>query len=96
MATDLIMPRLQDQQQSAFFQAQSQQQPPQWQQQQVLPSFPAPQQQSQGSIHHISPLSTSGSTSPTSPKAYHTRQIRPLYMPAVLRPTEHADRKSVV
>ncbi|KAH8909804.1 FYVE/PHD zinc finger protein [Coniochaeta sp. PMI_546] len=91
MATELIMPRLQDQQQSSFFPAQNQQQsqPPQWQQQQVLPTFaPPPQQQGQSSTK-ISPLSTSGSASPTSPKAYHTRQIRPLYMPAVLRPTEH-------
>lgn len=84
------MPRLQDQQQSAFFQAQNQQlpQPAQWQQQQVLPNFAAPGQLGQNSTQ-ISPLSTSGSASPTSPKAYHTRQIRPLYMPAVLRPTEH-------
>lgn len=87
------MPRLQDQHQSSFFHAQNQQQPPppQWQQQQVLPTFaPPPQQQQQNQITtQISPLSTSGSASPTSPKAYHTRQIRPLYMPAVLRPTEH-------
>lgn len=37
----------------------------------------------------ISPLSTSNSTSPVSPKNYHGRQVRPLYMPAVLRPTEY-------
>ncbi|KAB5570122.1 hypothetical protein GE09DRAFT_696645 [Coniochaeta sp. 2T2.1] len=115
MATDLIMPRLQDQQQSAFFTAQpqaQQQQPPTWQQQQVLPTFPSPsaqqqpQQQQQpqhmshstSSTQQISPLSTSGSagaaspTTTSSPKAYHTRQIRPLYMPAVLRPTEHPSK----
>jgi hypothetical protein len=93
MATQLIMPRLQEQQHSAFFQAQNQQKPqlPQWQQQQVLPTFAPPPQQGQSSTQ-ISPLSTSGSASPTSPKAYHTRQIRPLYMPAVLRPTEHPSR----
>jgi hypothetical protein len=91
MATELIMPRLQDQQQSSFFPAQNQQQPqpPQWQQQQVLPTFAPPPQQQGQTITQISPVSTSGSASPTSPKAYHTRQIRPLYMPAVLRPTEH-------
>lgn len=93
MATQLIMPRL-DQQQSAFFQAQNQEQPYQWQQQQVLPTFPPAPQQGQGSTQ-ISPLSTSGSASPTSPvstRAYHARQIRPLYMPAVLRPTEHPSK----
>lgn len=38
----------------------------------------------------ISPLSTSNNSSPTSPKSqYHTRQVRPLYIPAVLRPNEH-------
>ncbi|CAK7269061.1 Zn finger protein [Sporothrix epigloea] len=54
----------------------------------------------------ISPLSTSSSGSPTSPKPsigtgisnngginYHTRQVRPLYMPAVLRPNEHPSRE---
>jgi hypothetical protein len=102
------MPRLSDQQQSAFFQTQAQQQPPpQWQQQQVLPFFappPPPLSTPSGSLQHsqsasngtstrqISPLSTSGNISPTSPKAYHTRQIRPLYMPAVLRPTEHPSK----
>ncbi|KAB5558610.1 hypothetical protein GE09DRAFT_1173358 [Coniochaeta sp. 2T2.1] len=107
------MPRLQDQQQSAFFTAQpqaQQQPPPTWQQQQVLPTFPSPsaQQQQQQMSHstsstsintqQISPLSTSGSagaaspTTTSSPKAYHTRQIRPLYMPAVLRPTEHPSK----
>lgn len=42
----------------------------------------------------ISPLSTSNNTSPTSPKSqYHTRQVRPLYIPAVLRPNEHPSRE---
>ncbi|KAK3939902.1 vacuolar segregation protein pep7 [Diplogelasinospora grovesii] len=36
----------------------------------------------------ISPLSTSGNVSPTSPKNYVTRHAPPMYMPAVLRPTE--------
>ena len=40
----------------------------------------------------ISPLSTSNNASPTSPKSYHTRQLRPMYMPAVLRPTEYPSR----
>lgn len=89
MATDLIMPQLPDQQHAVYFQqSQHQQPPPQWQQQPVLPIFapPSAHQRSQSSSTQISPLSTSGS--PNSPKAYHTRQIRPLYMPAVLRPTE--------
>ncbi|CAK7197567.1 Zn finger protein [Sporothrix eucalyptigena] len=53
----------------------------------------------------ISPLSTSNSSSPNSPKPtssngnnnsgmnYHTRQVRPLYIPAVLRPNEHPSRE---
>lgn len=81
------MPRLPDQQQSAFFQPQAHhhQFPQQFPQQQhpplltFSPSHYNPQ---------ISPLSTSGNASPTSPKTYLSRQIRPLYMPAVLRPTE--------
>jgi hypothetical protein len=48
---------------------------------------------SQHYSHEISPLSTSNSGSPTSPsKLYHTRQVRPLYIPAVLRPTEHPSK----
>ncbi|KAF7540147.1 hypothetical protein G7054_g1578 [Neopestalotiopsis clavispora] len=42
----------------------------------------------------ISPLSTSNSASPTSPKSYHTRQLRPLYIPAVLRPTDYPAKKA--
>jgi len=41
----------------------------------------------------ISPLSTSGSTSPTSPK---NRPPRPIYMPAVLRPTEFPSKATPV
>ncbi|OAA68051.1 fyve domain containing protein [Niveomyces insectorum RCEF 264] len=45
----------------------------------------------------ISPLSTSNNGSPNSPNSpksvYHTRQVRPLYIPAVLRPTEHPSRE---
>jgi hypothetical protein len=77
MATELIMPRLPDQQPPAFYPPPTAQQPP--------VSYSQPQ------IYNnpqISPLSTSGNPSPTSPKPYITRQIRPLYMPAVLRPTE--------
>ncbi|KAK9416151.1 hypothetical protein SUNI508_09731 [Seiridium unicorne] len=42
----------------------------------------------------ISPLSTSNNTSPTSPKSYHGRQLRPLYMPAVLRPTDYPSKRT--
>lgn len=49
------------------------------------------QSHSQSSHQSISPLSPSGS--PTSPtKAYHGRQLRPLFFPAVLRPTEYPSR----
>lgn len=79
---DLVMPRLPDQHTTPFYQA-------------AAPSLPPAYQP-----HHaynnpqISPLSTSNSTSPTSPKAYHTRQLRPMYMPAVLRPTEFPSKSS--
>lgn len=43
-------------------------------------------------IPQISPLSTSNNASPTSPKPYHRQRLRPLYMPAVLRPTEHPSK----
>lgn len=78
MATELFSPLMPDQQQSAFFQAQAQQLP----QQPPLPTFPPPQPYTP----QISPLSTSGNGSPTSPKHYVTRPLRPLFMPAVLRP----------
>ncbi|KPM40662.1 hypothetical protein AK830_g5912 [Neonectria ditissima] len=81
MAADLIMPTLPGDQQSRHF---------------------FPQQRPHHRSHHrsqsfqmpvgpqISPLNTSQSTSPesnpTSPKAYHARQVRPMYMPAALRP----------
>ncbi|KAK3368126.1 hypothetical protein B0H63DRAFT_69876 [Podospora didyma] len=86
MATDFIMPRLADppQHRSAFF-PQPQQEPLPTFQQGPLPTPPPAQQYTNP---RISPLSTSGNASPTSPKSYLTRQIRPLYMPAVLRPTE--------
>ncbi|KAJ9154957.1 Vacuolar segregation protein pep7 [Pleurostoma richardsiae] len=73
---DLVMPRLPDQQhQHAFYQP-----PLHTQQPYQPPAHYHPQ---------ISPMSTnSNNVSPTSPKTYHTRQVRPLYMPAVLRPTE--------
>ncbi|KAK0646628.1 hypothetical protein B0T16DRAFT_391028 [Cercophora newfieldiana] len=85
MATEFVMPRAPDHQQ----------------QQQANPQL---FQQSSGftqaiPTHHnnnsnannqpqISPLSTPGNASPTSPKNYLGRPIRPLYMPAVLRPNE--------
>lgn len=46
------------------------------------------------SSRQISPLSTSNNASPTSPKSYHGRQLRPLYIPAVLRPTDYPAKKT--
>lgn len=80
MATAFIMPRLPDHQQTfGHFHA-----PPQLssqaQTQTQTPIYTQPQ---------ISPLSTgANSTSPTSPKSCYGRQKRPLYMPAVLRPSQ--------
>ncbi|KAI1375025.1 FYVE-domain-containing protein [Hypoxylon crocopeplum] len=86
MATDFIMPRLPEQPQAHFY---PYQQPPPTQSQ--SPTYPSQGYQSQ----QISPLSTSNNTSPTSPKPYHRQRLRPLYMPAVLRPTEHPSKKIV-
>lgn len=78
------MHQQQQQQQQQLYQQQQQQQ--QYQQiiqqpQRVSPPFAS-------NSSDISPLSTSNNTSPVSPKNYHGRQVRPLYMPAVLRPNE--------
>ncbi|KAF3769944.1 hypothetical protein M406DRAFT_270950 [Cryphonectria parasitica EP155] len=79
---DLVMPRLPDQQ-SSWFHHPHQHQPTGHQR---SFSYHMPQHNSSD----ISPLSTSGSnTSPVSPKNYHGRQVRPLYVPAVLRPNEY-------
>ncbi|KAH9898908.1 FYVE-domain-containing protein [Xylariomycetidae sp. FL2044] len=85
MATDFIMPRLPDQQQSHYFSPQ----------QQPLPPSESPTYTPQGcQSQQISPLSTSNNTSPTSPKSFQYKAIRPLYMPAVLRPNEYYSRKA--
>lgn len=80
------MPRLHEQPQAHFY---PYQQPPNAQSQ--SPTYPAQGYQSQ----QISPLSTSNSNSPTSPKPYHRQRLRPLYMPAVLRPNEHPSKKTI-
>lgn len=102
MATDFIMPRLPDQQQQPYapqFYPQLAQQPSAHFANQ--PHAPQPSQtQIQHQLHsanssrQISPLSTSNSASPTSPKSYHGRQLRPLYIPAVLRPTDYPSKKT--
>ncbi|KAI8635081.1 FYVE zinc finger protein [Xylariaceae sp. FL1651] len=83
MATGFIMPRLPDTQPSHYFQQQ-----PQLHANAQTPDY-APQQVAHGyQSQQVSPLSTSNNVSPTSPKSYHRQRLRPLYMPAVLRPTE--------
>ncbi len=102
MATDFIMPRLPAPSQNPYMQKpihfappsppQPQHQP-QHQHQHQHQQQPQPQHYPYGAnAHHISPLSTSGNNSPASPKSYHARQLRPLYMPAVLRPTEYPSK----
>ncbi|KAI0526509.1 FYVE zinc finger protein [Xylaria bambusicola] len=85
MATDFIMPRLADAQPSHYFQPQLESHacaPAQ------LPGH-APRPVAQGyQSRQVSPLS-SNNGSPTSPKPYQRQRLRPLYMPAVLRPNEH-------
>lgn len=89
------MPRLPGQQHQGLFQPQQQQ----WAQLQrpqepVQPIFTTSNHQRAHSNNsqNSPPLITSGNGSPTSPRAYYSRQIRPLYMPAVLRPTEHPSK----
>ncbi|KUI65010.1 hypothetical protein VM1G_00167 [Cytospora mali] len=89
------MPQPQSQKQPHFQQLEHQipppPPPPQQQRLQQQLAQQRPQQPAQPPFqqsNEISPLSSSNSTSPTSPKNYHGRQVRPLYMPAVLRPTE--------
>ncbi|KAF4977380.1 hypothetical protein FZEAL_6092 [Fusarium zealandicum] len=81
MATDLIMPSLPGDQQSRHF---FPQQRPHHQRSQSYQISVGPQ---------ISPINTSVSTSPdsissnpASPRTSHARQVRPMYMPAALRP----------
>lgn len=90
MAADLIMPKMGDpyqaySQNAAAFVAQV---PPQRPQHMRSLSYQVPPQQP--SSNQVSPLSTSierqHASTPSSPKAYHARQARPMYMPAVLRP----------
>ncbi|GAW12805.1 hypothetical protein ANO14919_021760 [Xylariales sp. No.14919] len=79
------MPRLVDTQPSHYFQHQPQ--PHAYAHAQL--SDHASRQVVQGyQSRQVSPLSTSNNGSPTSPKPYHRQRLRPLYMPAVLRPTE--------
>jgi hypothetical protein len=81
MAADLIMPTLPGDQHSRHF---FPQQRPTHQRNQSYQISVGPQ---------ISPINTNESTSPdsisstpTSPRAHHARQTRPMYMPAALRP----------
>ncbi|KAI0179953.1 FYVE-domain-containing protein [Hypoxylon sp. FL1284] len=92
MATEFIMPRLHEQPQAHAHFYHYQQHPhqnPIPQSQSQSPTYPSQGYQSQ----QISPLSTSNSASPTSPRPYHRQRLRPLYMPAVLRPNEHPSKK---
>jgi hypothetical protein len=85
-------------------QQQQRQQPSPLQAQFTAQTYAPPQTQTQTQTQHqlhsggnsgqISPLSTSNNASPTSPKSYHGRQLRPLYIPAVLRPTDYPSKKT--
>ncbi|KAH6849953.1 hypothetical protein B0I37DRAFT_413388 [Chaetomium sp. MPI-CAGE-AT-0009] len=85
------MPRLPGEQQNLYY-APAHQQRQQYRPQQQAPFQPSPITTTYPTSTHynspVSPLGTPGSISPTSSKNYITRQIRPLYVPAVLRPTE--------
>ncbi|KAI0115983.1 FYVE zinc finger protein [Nemania sp. FL0031] len=93
MATDFIMPRLADTQPSHYLQHQPQSHAYPYTH---LPDN-APHQPAQGyQSQQVSPLSTSNNNgSPTSPKPYQRQRLRPLYMPAVLRPTENPYKRAL-
>ncbi|KIH94200.1 fyve domain containing protein [Sporothrix brasiliensis 5110] len=113
MAADFIMPRIPTASRDAFYtqphQRHAQEQIPAFNQQHyayaaVAAANTAATASNLASQYNpqISPLSTSNSSSPTSPKPassnntsgnYHTRQVRPLYIPAVLRRNEHPSRE---
>ncbi|KAK4114242.1 hypothetical protein N656DRAFT_705722 [Canariomyces notabilis] len=86
------MPRLPGQQPQQAFYPHQQQQHQQYRPQQSVPFQPPPISTglppSSQFNSPVSPLSTPGNASSTSTKNYISRQIRPLYVPAVLRPTE--------
>ncbi len=101
MATGFIMPRLPaEQQQPSLYYTPTQHQRQQYrahQQASFQPSpiptaYPASSQRNSP----VSPLSTPGSTSPIQSKNYITHQNRPLYVPAVLRPTEFPSKEPSV
>ena len=88
MATDFIMPTQQDQ--SSVYSPAHAKLP----HQSLFTSVPVPTSYAPSAPYNtpsstqVSPLSTSGNASPTSPRNYLGRATRPMYMPAVLRPTE--------
>ncbi|KAI1502717.1 hypothetical protein F5X99DRAFT_150107 [Biscogniauxia marginata] len=87
MATDFIMPRLLEQHQPHYL---PHHQPPS----QIQSPTYLPQSAQGYQSQQVSPLSTSNNGSPTSPKSYHRQRLRPLYMPAVLRPTQHPSKNT--
>lgn len=98
MATDFVMPRGPGQQQQPPYYAHQQQQRQQYRPQQQPPFQPSPITTAfHPSTNYNSPVSpisaSSGNFSPTTQKSYITRQIRPLYVPAVLRPTEFPSKE---
>ena len=96
MATQYIMPRVPTEQAHMPYYAYQQQQ--QYHQQQ--PSAYAPSQIStayQSPLPYnpspLSPLGNPTTISPSNSKSYISRQIRPLFVPAVLRPTEFPSKE---
>lgn len=90
MTAELIMPTLPGDQHQAAPQPRHNPQRPQHMRSLSYQVPPASQQ--------ISPLSTSNESQqnasvPASPKAHHARQVRPMYMPAVLRPNSEFSQK---
>ncbi|OLN81825.1 FYVE-type zinc finger-containing protein C9B6.03 [Colletotrichum chlorophyti] len=83
MATDLIMPTAADQRVPSFYP--SDRPPFSHARSHSFQTAPQPQPFRQ----RVSPLSTPHDGSPTSPKSCMTDSVRPVYIPAVLRPNKH-------
>ncbi|KAL2201068.1 hypothetical protein P885DRAFT_25947 [Corynascus similis CBS 632.67] len=93
------MPRVPGEQQTPYYSA-AYPQRHQYHPQQQIPSQPPPIATAYPTSSQLnsplSPLGTPGNISPTSSKNYISRQIRPLYVPAVLRPTEFPSKEPPV
>lgn len=93
MATEFIMPRLPDHQPHLRFFPHHHSQP---QSRSTSPTYASAQIMAAQQPHsqQVSPMgsSTNGSPTASSPISHHNQRLRPLYIPAVLRPNEYPSK----